>query len=71
MFNAILADASGATEALSSLFTSLGADFTPETLVGILGIPLAVCVGLFLFWFGGRKIVRMITSALRSGRLKI
>lgn len=63
--------ANTAIESVQALFTQLSGDFNPATVVSILGVSIAACVGLFLFWFGGRKIVRMVTSALRSGKLKI
>lgn len=71
MFNSILADSSGALESIQQLFTQLAGDFNPATVVSILGVAIAACVGLFLFWFGGRKIVRMVSTALRKGKLSI
>lgn len=63
--------ASSALESVQTLFTQLSGDFNPATVVSILGVAIAACVGLFLFWFGGRKIVRMVSTALRKGKLSI
>lgn len=63
--------ANTAIESVQTLFTQLSGDFNPATVVSILGVAIAACVGLFLFWFGGRKIVRMVSTALRKGKLSI
>lgn len=63
--------AATALESVQTLFTQLSADFTPATVVTSLGVAIAACVGLFLFWFGARKVVRMASAALRKGKLSI
>ena len=44
---------------------------TITNIAAILGICVASCIGLMLFWWGGRKVVRMIMAAFKKGQLKI
>ena len=46
-------------------------EFSITTIASIIGIVLAACVGLFLFWWGARKVVRMITAAFKSGKISL
>lgn len=45
--------------------------FNITTIASIIGVVLAGCVGLFLFWWGARKVVRMISSAFKKGKISL
>ena len=55
---------------VTSLLSEVTSKFTPANVVTTLGVVVGGCGGLYLFWWGGRKCLRMIKSAL-NGRLKL
>lgn len=57
-------DFSGITDALS-------AQINVTTIVGVLSACIAAVVGICFLYWGIRKVVRMMMSALKRGRLKI
>lgn len=59
--------ASDFTEIISS-FTS---NFSPATLLGIIAVGLGACAGFVLAWIGVKKLVPMIQSAIKNGKLKV
>jgi hypothetical protein len=56
---------------IQSLITTITGQFTIANIAAILGIVLAAIVGLFLFWWGARWVVKRITGAFRSGKLRL
>lgn len=62
--NAVVAGVETVTEAVTG-------EFSITTIAEIIGVVLAGCVGLFLFWWGARKVVRMITSAFKKGKISL
>lgn len=52
----------------SSLFTTLTGQINVTTILGVIGGVAAVCIGLVFFWWGVRKVIRMLMSAFRGGR---
>lgn len=51
--------------------TAVTSQFNITTIASIIGVVLAGCVGLFLFWWGARKVVRMIASAFKKGKISL
>ncbi len=59
------------TDGIKTVTDAVTGEFDIATIASIIGIVLAACVGLFLFWWGARKVVRMISSAFKGGRISI
>ena len=62
------ADITGGVTKVTNAVTSA---FNISTIAEIIGIVLAGCVGLFLFWWGARKVVRMISAAFKKGKISL
>lgn len=62
------ADITGGVTTVTNAVTSA---FNISTIAEIIGIVLAGCVGLFLFWWGARKVVRMISAAFKKGKISL
>lgn len=62
------ADITGGVTTVTNAVTSA---FNITTIAQIIGIVLAGCVGLFLFWWGARKVVRMISAAFKKGKISL
>ena len=56
---------------LEPLVTALQGAITPEQMITILVSIVGVGMGFVLMWFGARKAVRMFSSALTKGKLRI
>lgn len=63
-------DISEVTTGITSIFSNLTSTFNFTTIISILGIAIGAAALLYLAWWGLRKIVRMMTSALK-GRLNV
>jgi len=65
--------ANGAVSAAdwSSITTAIGNQISVSTIVAVLASCVTACVGLVFMWWGVRKVVRMIMSAFKRGKLKI
>lgn len=59
------------TQGIQTVTEAVTGQFSIATIASIIGIVLAACVGLFLFWWGARKVVRMISSAFKGGKISI
>ena len=59
------------TPDFSGLITALQTAITPAQLLTILGTVVGVGMGFVLMWFGVRKIIRVFTSALQRGKLRV
>ena len=64
-------DASAAVSAATNIFGTVTGSLTIANIVSILGIALGAAVVLFLFWWGARKVVRMITAAFKKGKVSL
>ena len=58
------------TTALTTVSTELTKQINPASVAGVIGLVLASAVGLYLLWFGIRKLVSVAKNALK-GKLKI
>lgn len=56
-------------QAITEVFTQLSSQVGISDIVAIIGVALGACAGCFLFYFGARKVTRMITKAFKSGRI--
>lgn len=71
----MLALADGATGVISysdfsSLFTTLTNQINVTTIMGVIGAVAGACVGLAFFWWGVRKVSRMLFSAFKGGKFR-
>lgn len=58
-------------QAVESVLSSLTTNFNVGTIAEYIGIGIGAAAGLFLFWWGARKVVRMLTSAFKKGRIAL
>ena len=56
---------------IQALIATITGQFTIANIAAILGIVLSAIVGLFLFWWGARWVVKRISSAFTSGKLRV
>lgn len=64
-------DAATVVSGVQTVTDAVRSEFSISTIASIIGIVLAGCVGLFLFWWGSRKVVRMISSAFKKGKISL
>lgn len=55
----------------SSVITALTSQISVATVVEVLGVVAAACVGLAFMWWGVRKAVGSLMSAFKKGRVSI
>lgn len=55
----------------SQLISSLTGSITPAQLLTILASIIGVGMTFVLMWFGVRKLIKIFTTALHQGRLKV
>lgn len=70
--NALAAD--GVDEAVSAaktLMNSITDTLNIGNIVAIISAGLGACVGLFLAWWGARKLVGMLMKVFRKGKLSL
>lgn len=53
----------------ASVISSLTAQISVSTVVGVLATTVAAGVGLVFMWWGVRKAIRTIMAAFRKGRM--
>ena len=58
------------TDALSSVSSTLTSSINPGTIASVIGLVLAGGIALYLTWFGIRKLISVVTKALK-GRLSV
>lgn len=72
LFN-LLSAGTGSSEIVSGVQAATNAitsQFSISTIVSVLGIVMAACVGLFLFWWGVRKVISLIQNSFKGRPLK-
>lgn len=42
-----------------------------STIIGVLASIVGVCIGLVFLWWGVRKVIRMIMSAFKKGKISV
>lgn len=58
------------TTALTSVSTELTKQINPATVASVIGLVIGGGIGLYLTWFGIRKLIAVSKNALR-GKLKV
>lgn len=53
---------------LTSVVDVLKNQISVTTIIGVIAGIGAVCVGLVFFWWGLRKVIRMVMSAFKKGK---
>lgn len=53
----------------SNVFVRLSEQIKVNTVVGVLCVAAAACVGLVFMWWGGRKLVRALMAAFKKGKI--
>jgi len=56
---------------INAVTNSVTSNFSIANIAQIIGIVIGAVVGLFLFWWGARWVVKRITGAFRSGKLRL
>lgn len=65
----VLGEAGAAAVDFSTLITALSSMVSFADILSFLSLGLGVAGTFFLGWMGVRKLVRMITKAIKSGRI--
>lgn len=68
---AFAADGTTYKDYISQYWDLIKADFTPATVLGIIGVVIGAVILLFLFWFGIRWATRKISVALKKGKISV
>lgn len=55
----------------SSVITAITDQISVQTIVGVLGVAVAACVGLAFMWWGLRKAIGMLMAAFKKGKVKV
>lgn len=55
----------------SSVISALTNQISVSTVVGVLGVVAAACVGLAFMWWGLRKAVGALMSAFKKGKVSL
>lgn len=55
----------------SSVINALTAQISVSTIVGVLAVVVAACIGIVFMWWGLRKAVRALMSAWRNGKMSV
>lgn len=63
--------ASEAVSAMSQGFSTITGTLSIGNVLKVISIALGVCVGFVFFWWGIRKVVRMVTAAFKKGRASV
>jgi len=56
---------------IQAVITSATGQLTIANIAAIIGLVVAALVGLFLFWWGARWVVKRISGAFTSGKLRL
>lgn len=63
--------ASEAVSAMKSGFSEVTGTITIGNVLSVLAIVLATAVGFFFFWWGIRKVIRVVSKSFKSGRVSV
>lgn len=59
------------SSAWSSVISALTGQISVTTVVEVLAVVAAACVGLAFMWWGVRKAVRALMSAFKKGKVSL
>lgn len=54
-----------------SVLTALEAQISVSSIVGVLAVAAGAAVGLAFMWWGVRKLVRVLMSAFKKGKVSL
>lgn len=63
-------DGAAAVAAAKEVFSAATGTLSIANLALILSAGVGVAAGLFLVWFGVRKLIRLVTAGIKNGRVK-
>lgn len=70
--SAFAAEGSGeAVSAAKALMNDATAEMNIGNIVAIIGAGIGAVIGLFLAWWGARKLVSMLMNAFKKGKVKL
>lgn len=55
----------------SAVTTAISEQISVSTVAAVIASCVTACIALVFFWWGVRKVVRMIMTAFKRGKLKI
>ena len=58
-------------DSFSELVTILQSQISVSTVVGIIASILGICVGFAFFWWAVRKVIKMLMSAFKKGKVSV
>ncbi len=61
----------GIISGITTISKAATTNFDIATIASILGIVLTSAAGLFLLWWGARKVVRVVRNAFTKGKLSL
>lgn len=64
-------DASAAVSAITSGFSTITSTITIGNILTVLAVVLGTAVGFFFFWWGIRKVIRVVSKSFKSGRVSV
>lgn len=56
---------------IQSAFGNVTSTIKISNVVSVIGIVMAAAVGFVLFWWGLRKVIKVIMSAFKKGRVSV
>lgn len=59
------------SSAFSSVIDAVTAQVSTSTIVEVLAYAVPVVIGMVFMWWGVRKVVRMVMSAFRKGKISV
>lgn len=59
------------SSAFSSVIDAVTAQVSTATIVEVLVYAVPVVIGMVFMWWGVRKVVRMVMSAFRKGKISV
>lgn len=68
------AEGDAASEAVSAMnqgFSTITGTLSIGNIIKVAAIALGVCVGFMFFWWGIRKVIRMVTAAFKKGKVSV
>lgn len=68
---ALSSSVSSAVSGVTELFGDVTTVFTFANIISMLGIAIGAAAVLTLGWFGLRKVIRIIQTALKKGRVSV
>lgn len=55
----------------TAVLTALQGQISVSTVVEVLAVVVAACVGLAFMWWGVRKVIRALMSAFKKGKVSV